>query len=124
MATALTGIYSWVNTELLSLRRAEAVVVTHELTQEALRLIELAPLIRKEQGEEQLGAYRISWSASPAEPSRVGLDGNGNSGLYDVTLFDVVFTIYSDGAQLGEWSVRQLRYQQVRQPQYERSDRL
>jgi general secretion pathway protein I len=115
MATALTGLYSWVNTELISLRRAEAVVVTQELAQEALRQIQLAPLASQPQGEAMLGEYRMSWSATPAEPVRNGLGSNGNLSLYDVTLYDVVFRLHSGEEELGEWSVRQLRYEQVRQ---------
>ncbi|MEM6484052.1 MAG: type II secretion system protein [Pseudomonadota bacterium] len=116
MATTLTGLYSWINTELLSLRRVEAVIVTTELAQEALRQIQVVPLDSKPEGEMMLGEYRMVWTATPVEAPRSGLGRSGGLSLYDVTLFDVAFSLYADDESLGEWSLRELRHLQVRQP--------
>ena len=117
MATALTGLYSWISTDLISLRRAEAVTVTQEVVQEALRQLALVPLLTQPRGDADVGSYRLRWEARLAKPVAVGRTRHGAKGLYDVSLYDVAFSLHLEDQTLGQWSVRQLRYQRVRNPQ-------
>jgi general secretion pathway protein I len=118
MTAALTGLFSWVNTDLITLRRVEAVIVTQELLQEALRQIDLLPVEEKQEGGTTLGEYQLQWEArlvEPVMPSR-GRGRGGSLGLYDISLYDVSFSLHTSDTELGQWSVRRLSYQQVRQP--------
>jgi general secretion pathway protein I len=116
MTAALTGLFSWVNTDLITLRRVEAVIVTQELLQEALRQIDLLPVEEKQEGGTTLGEYQLQWEARLVEPVMPSRGRGGKLGLYDISLYDVSFSLHTSDTELGQWSVRRLSYQQVRQP--------
>jgi general secretion pathway protein I len=119
MATTLTSIYAWVNTDLISLRRAEATVVTQQLAREALRQLYLQPLGPGESGDLELGEYQMRWESRLVEPTAQGRMQHGSVGLYDLTLYEIDFSLHRQDIQLGSWSTRQLRHKKERSLEYE-----
>ena len=119
MSSALGALYTWVNTDLIALRRAEAVIATQNIVQETVRQLQLLPLEDGAGGQLQVSGYTVDWRAKQVEPMAPGRHMRGAIGLYDHRLYEVVFDISAASVELGSWSLRQARYVQARTLQYE-----
>ncbi len=114
LSTALTGLFGLINTDLISLRRAEAVVASQNALQEATRQIRLQTLSNKARGQLQLPGYDAEWTAQLVEPITYGRGPRGGVGAYDHGLYDIDVSLSSQGRSLGTWTVRVAQYQRVR----------
>lgn len=119
MSSALGALYTWINTDLISLRRAEAVVATQNVVQETVRQLQLLPLEDGATGRLQIAAYTVDWRAKLVEPMAPGRSQRGPIGLYDHSLYVVAFDISTASVELGSWTLRQARYLQARTLQYD-----
>jgi general secretion pathway protein I len=119
MSSALGALYTWVNTDLIALRRAEAVIATQNIVQETVRQLQLLPLEDGAGGQLQVSGYTVDWRAKLVEPMAPGRTPRGPIGLYDHSLYEVAFDISAASVELGSWSLRQARYVQARTLQYE-----
>jgi len=114
LSTALSGLFGLINTDLISLRRAEAVVATQNTLQEAVRQIRLVTFAENDNGQVQMPGYEATWSAKLVEPVTYGRGPRGGVGAYDHGLYDVTVTLYSQGGELGTWAFRVAQYKRVR----------
>ena len=119
MSSALGALYTWVNTDLIALRRAEAVIATQNIVQETVRQLQLLPLEDGAGGQLHVSGYTVDWRAKLVEPMAPGRSPRGPIGLYDHRLYEVAFDISAASVELGSWSLRQARYVQARTLQYE-----
>jgi general secretion pathway protein I len=119
MSSALGALYTWINTDLISLRRAEAVIATQNVVQETVRQLQLLPLADGASGDMQVSGYTVNWQARLVEPMALGRNQRGPVGLYDHRLYEVAFDISAASVELGSWSLRQARYVQARTLQYD-----
>jgi general secretion pathway protein I len=119
MSSALGALYTWINTDLISLRRAEAVIATQNVVQETVRQLRLLPLADGADGNMQVSGYTVNWRARLVEPMALGRNPRGPVGLYDHRLYEVGFELSAASVELGSWSLRQARYVQTRTLQYE-----
>lgn len=117
--TTLTGLFTWINTDLISLQRAEAVAASAVVVEEAQRRLRVEDLGGKGSGSFPAGDYTVSWRATPVEATVPGRRARGAIGLYDHTLYDVDLVIEGEGRALHDFSLRQLRYRKVRELQRE-----
>ena len=116
LSAALSGIYSLINTDLISLRRAEAVVASRNALEEAVRQIRLVQLSDGQEGRVEIGEHSVVWRAELVEPVTVGRGQSGVVGAYDLGLFDIWLTVESVGRGLAEWHTRVVQHDFVRPP--------
>lgn len=115
VTTTLTGLFTWINTDLISLRRAEAVVASAVVVEEVQRQLQVENLGGATGGSFSAGDYTVTWRAAPVESTVPGRRSRGAIGLYDHTLYDVAVVIESDGGVLRDFSLRQHRFRKVRE---------
>ena len=116
LSSALSGLYSWINTDLISLRRAEAVVAAQNVLEEATRKVELLDLSRDSEGRMAIGDFDLAWKAQLVEPVAYGRAQQGVVAAYDLALYDISLTLESAGRSLGTWHTRTARHSLVRPP--------
>ena len=114
VSSVLMALYSLINTDLISLRRAEAAVQSQTVIEEFTHRIELVQLGDGADGEIEIPPYTVDWRASLVEPTQMGRQQRGAPGLYDLSLFDVSFEVRRDSAFVTDGTLRQLRYVMVR----------
>jgi general secretion pathway protein I len=115
VTTTLTALFTWINTDLISLRRAEAVVASTVVMEEVQRQLRVENLGDASSGSFAAGDYTVTWRAAPVESTVPGRRSRGAIGLYDHTLYDVDVVIEGDGGVLRDFSIRQHRFRKVRE---------
>ncbi len=116
LSTAMGSLFSLINTDLISLRRAEAVVASQNVLEEAVRRIRLADLDTTRGGRIAIGSHDVVWQAVLVEPVTYGRAQRGPVGAYDHALYDVWIDVESAGRRLGRWHTRLSRNDFVRPP--------
>jgi general secretion pathway protein I len=119
VTTTLTALFTWINTDLISLRRAEAVVASAVVAEEVQRQLQAENLGDAASGSFSAGDYTVTWRAAPVESTVPGRRSRGAVGLYDHTLYDVAVVIEGDGGVLRDFSMRQHRFRKMRELQRE-----
>jgi prepilin-type N-terminal cleavage/methylation domain-containing protein len=114
LSTALSALFSLVNTDLISLRRAEAVVASQNALQESIRQIKLLPLSNGAAGQLTVSGHAVNWQAKLVEPVAYGRGPRGGVGVYDHGLYEVTIALASDSSGAGTWSTRISQYKKVR----------
>lgn len=118
LSSTLAALYTWINTDLIALRRAEAVVATNNAVREVVSQLQLLPFEDNAGGRFRVSGYEVVWQSSLVEKA-IGRSQRGSVGLYDHQLFQVNFTISTPGEELGSWGLRQARFIRARSLQYE-----
>jgi len=117
IAIAGLTLFSWINTNIISLQRIEAAQTRAAAVRSGLAFIQTVNPLLNESGQQTIGIYTFNWVATPVEAPKDGVEAYyGNMGLYKVGLYDVKVDIYLDKSWLTQFQVRQAGYQQVREP--------
>ncbi len=114
LSLSLAGLFGLVNTDLISLRRAEAVVASQNTLLEAYRQVQLLTLADGASGRFEINGYDCAWTASLVEPVTVGRGRVGSVGAYDHGLYAVDLALFSKSRPLGNWTFRVAQYERVR----------
>ena len=116
LAAGGMALFAGLNGALRGLDRAAAATRLDTATQNAVSRLEVLNPMQEPQGEAQLGAYRMRWSAVAIEPPRDALTDYLRPGLYEVGLYRVEVEL-SRGAQVERrFEVRRAGFRQVRVP--------
>lgn len=97
MSLGVMALFSWINTSLLAMRRAEANERRLQATDLSLEYVKALNPMVQQAGDVQLGRWRLTWTSEPLEPVRRGIDGSGEPGIFEVGLYQVT-TVADDGA--------------------------
>ena len=116
LSTAMGSLFSLINTDLISLRRAEAVVASQNVLEEAVRRIRLADIGTQSRGRLAIGDHEVAWQAVLVEPVAYGRAQRGPVAAYDHALYDVWIEVESAGRPLGRWHTRIAQHSFVRPP--------
>lgn len=116
---AAMGIYSWINTSLISLQKIETVAISEQVVQTALEELKQVDLSKNEQGNWTINQFQVSWSSRLLEPWVAGVTSLGETGLYDFALFEVTFIITERGLPRGQYIVRHTSAVKARELEYE-----
>ncbi|MEM0952931.1 MAG: type II secretion system protein [Pseudomonadota bacterium] len=114
LASALASLFGLINTDLRSLRRAEAVVSSQNIMQEALEQLQLLPLADDANGIMRIGGVQLRWSARLLEPVSVGRTPRGGVGAYDHSLYQVALAVGEPGQEQATWITRVTQHIRVR----------
>lgn len=110
IATTGMALFSWINTNLITLHHVQQTQQRHEAIRNALAFIDTINPLEKPQGEESVGLYIFRWEADA-----VWLPKDGK-GLYQLGLYDTKVEVFSDKELLARFTLRQVGFKQVRQP--------
>jgi general secretion pathway protein I len=110
IATTGMALFSWINTNLITLHHVQQTQQRHEAIRNALAFIDTINPLEKPQGEESVGLYIFRWEADAV---RLPKDGKG---LYQLGLYDTEVEVFSDKELLARFTLRQVGFKQVRQP--------
>lgn len=111
------ALFSWMNTNTMSLQRVQFVQQRNIATRNALMYINTINPSQTPQGSTTLGSYIVNWSSRVLEPPKDGMAHTGGQGFYQVGLYEVAVEVQDlDKQVLANFTVREVGYVQVRKP--------
>lgn len=120
LATVGMALFSWINTSLIGLNRAEAAAARSQAINNALEYMEQVNPAEQPDGMVELGALGIKWQSSEVEPLRDGMNPAGSKGFYRLGLYDTEVKVFMEDNEIATFSLRQAGYRQVVQWQLPR----
>jgi len=111
IATTGMALFSWINTNLLSLQKVQNAQIRNEAVRNALAFIETINPMETPTGKKVVGIYIFEWQSEKTQ----FLADNASS-LFKMGLFDINVSIYIDDKLIDSFSVRNVGYEQVRLP--------
>lgn len=109
------GIYSWINTNLVSLNRLAEVAATEQVLNASMERLKLVDMTKETSGRFNVNGYWVDWNAELIEPLKNGITATGALGLYDLGLFNVKLAFSKDNRAVGGYEYRRTVYKQVRE---------
>lgn len=109
------GIYSWINTNLITLNRLAEVAATEQVLNSSMERLKLVDMSKETSGRFNVNSYWVEWNADLLEPWKNGVTAAGAIGLYDLGLFKVKLTFTKDDRVVGDYEYRHAAYKQVRE---------
>ncbi|WP_331351937.1 PulJ/GspJ family protein [Cellvibrio sp. UBA7671] len=121
-SAAAMGIYSWINTNLISLNRLAAVAESEFVVDSAVERLKLVDLRNEAEGVFDVSGYDVHWRASLVEPWKPGRTPRGVISLYDLALFEISLELIKDERSVGAYEFRQVSWYKARKSQAEDDD--
>lgn len=113
---AAMGIYSWINTNLISLNRVVVVAESEFVVNSVMERLKLVDLRHESDGLFDVAGYQVRWRAELVEQWKQGLSPRGTLGIYDLGLYQVIFDLNKGGQVVATYSYRQTAWYQAREP--------
>lgn len=113
-SAAAMGIYSWINTNLISLNRLATVAESEFVVNSAVERLKLIDLRHETEGSFNVAGYQVEWRAELVEPWRQGKTPQGATGLYDFGLYDIHLNLFKDSRIQGVYQYRHTAWHQAR----------
>lgn len=113
---AAMGIYSWINTNLISLNRVAVVAESEFVVNSVMERLKLVDLRNESEGLFDVAGYQVQWRAELVEPWVQGLSPRGTLGIYDLGLYKIIFDLDKGGQAVATYSYRQTAWYQAREP--------
>lgn len=111
------ALFSWMNTNTMSLQRVQFVQQRNIATRNALMYINTINPSQTPQGSTTLGSYIVNWNSRVLEPPKDGMAHTGGQGFYQVGIYEVAVEVQDlDKQVLANFTVREVGYLQVRKP--------
>ncbi len=121
---AAMGIYSWINTNLISLNRVAVVAESEFVVNSAMERLKLVDLRNETEGSFDVAGYQVQWRAELVEPWKQGKTPQGGLGLYDLGLYNLTLDLFKDERPATTYQYRQVVYHQAREFKLEGDDGL
>lgn len=112
---AAIGIYTWINTNLITLNRLAEVAATEQVLNSSVERLKLVDMSKETSGRFEVNGYWVDWTADLVEPWKNGVTSAGAVGLYDVGLLKVKLAFSKDSRLVGGYEYRHTAYKQVRE---------
>lgn len=119
---AAMGIYSWINTNLISLNRVAVVAESEFVVNSAIERLKLVDLRSETEGSFNVAGYDVQWRAELVEPWRQGRTPQGAIGLYDLGLYNLTLDLFKENRLATSYQYRQTVYHQAREFKIEGDD--
>jgi general secretion pathway protein I len=115
IATTGMALFGWLNSNIITLTRVQEVNAESEATQNALDFMATINPMAQPEGQVELGAYKLSWQASPSNEPRDGAGYPYGIGLYQLALYDTQVSLHKADRQTWfNFTVKQIGYKKVR----------
>lgn len=116
IATTGMALFSWINSNIITLNRVQENNAENAATVNALEYMNnINPMISPE-GQASLGSYRLSWKAEATAEPRNGTGYPSGIGIYRFAMYQTKVTIQkSDGQFWFAFTLQQIGYTKIRQ---------
>jgi general secretion pathway protein I len=121
-SAAAMGIYSWINTNLISLNRLAVVAETEFVVNSAVERLKLVDLRSETNGSFNVAGYIVVWRADLVEPWKQGRTPQGGVGLYDLGLYDMHLDLQKDASVVSVYQYRYTAWFKARELKQEGED--
>lgn len=118
LASAGSALFAWLNTNLLTVNRIQAIQHRDEATRLGLEWMETVNPSNQPQGSVDFNGYRIQWQGQPLQPPRDGSGLRGGQSLFQVTLYQMQVRVEPPDRPAVEFTLRRTGYEQVRTPPF------
>ena len=115
MATTGMALFSWINSNIITLSRVQAINAQDTATANALEFIAKINPMDNPSGHTQLGAYRLSWQAEATTEARDGASYPSGVGLYQFVMYQTTVSVeQNEGQPWFSFKLQQVGYKKVR----------
>ena len=108
------ALYGWLSTNVITLNRIRERQQLEVAMDSALDLVRRSNPMETPTGQRKVGDYTVTWSATPVEPPKNGVDQSGGPSIFMIGLYDLDVRATRDGRQVHAFHVRQVGWKQVR----------
>jgi len=115
IATTGMALFSWINTNLITLSRVQEAHQRNEAVRSALTFMETVNPLERGQGEETVGIYQFRWQAQAVELPKDGVSTLGDMSLFQVGLYETEVDVSLEDRLLSRFTLRQVGFDQVHQ---------
>ena len=116
VAVAILGAYAWVAGNIVSLTRVRDLALEEAALHQALGTLEQTDLGGRPAGSIQWREFRIDWQAEPIEATRPSRTGVGGKGLYELTLYRMMLSVFSHERLIATPELRLVQHTRTREP--------
>jgi general secretion pathway protein I len=109
IAGTMMGLYEWINTSLISLRRVEDHTLRQEATNTALDYMETVNPMTAPSGEAEVGDYLIRWESVETAPAKKGKYWPN----YQIGLYDTEVWVEWREKELARFALRRVGFEQT-----------
>lgn len=115
MATTGMALFSWVNSNIITLNRVQASNTQDAATANALEYLSGINPMATPEGSAALGSYKLLWQAKPIADPRDGASYPVGISLYQIGLYQTEVSIERlDGQAWFAFRLQQVGYKKVR----------
>jgi general secretion pathway protein I len=116
IATSGMALFSWINSNIITLNRIQEVNAVNAATANALEYVTTINPMANPQGKADLGAYLLEWDATASTETRDGADYPYSISLFQLNLYQTKVTLKKPGGQVWfTFDVQQVGYKKVRE---------
>jgi len=108
------ALYGWLSTNMITLNRIVERQQLEVAMDSALDLVRRSNPMEAPTGQRRIGDFMVTWSATPVEPPKSGVDQSGGPSIFMVGLYDVDVRATRGGREVHAFRVRQVGWKQVR----------
>ncbi len=116
IATAGMALFSWINSNIITLNRIQEINAVNTATANALEYMATINPMATQHGYSDLGAYRIEWDAVAITETRDGADYPYSISLFQLDLYQTTVTLKMPSGQVWfSFDMQQVGYKRVRE---------
>jgi len=116
IAGAGMAIFSWINTNIMTLNRVQDVNARTEATANIVAYMSAVNPMLLPEGKADLGAYHLRWKAEPVTAIQDGANYPQGISLYQLALYQTTVNVENqDGQPWFDVALRQVGYKKVRE---------
>lgn len=115
MATTGVALFSWVNSNIITLQRVQASNAKDATTINALQFLHTINPMATPEGETRIGPYTLQWKSVPLSEPRDGAGYPTGLSLYQLAIYQTQAQLYTeDGKDWFSFKLQQVGYKKVR----------
>ncbi len=115
IATSGMALFSWINSNIITLSRIQEINAVNAATVNALEYMNTINPWTNPQGQADMGAYRIQWKAVATTDTRDGVNYPYSISLYQLNLYQTKVSLQKpDGQFWFAFDFQQVGYKKVR----------
>ncbi len=112
IASTGMALLSWINTNLISLQRIQAVQERDTAIRNALAFLDTINPYNSPNGDVEMGVYQIQWQSITLETPIPGINKWSDPSIFDVGLYETRVKVLRNQQLQATFSVRLVGYKQ------------
>ena len=114
LATSGLALFSWFSVTYDGVIRVEEIQDRHELMDDLHAYFATLNIRNETSQQMQVNGFDVAWTAELVEQKHAGKSGAGGASNFDLGLYDVAVEISRGGDSIGEYQLRLVGYEKVR----------